>query len=120
MIGRVAGGTVGLRSAAIDIYTGKESGSLAISFDSAQPAAPTGVDLAQSQTNYLLGSDPALWRTHVSNYSKVLYSGLYRGIAAVFYGNGDRLEHDFIVKPGADYQQIRMRFLVRCLPARPA
>lgn len=110
MIGRVAGGTVGFRSAAIDIYTGKQTGGLAISFDGAQQAAPMGVDLQQSQTNYLLGSNPALWRTHISNYAKVVYSGLYRGVDAVFYGNGNHLEHDFIVKPGADYGQIRMHF----------
>ena len=110
MIGRVAGGTVGFRSAAIDIYTGRESDGLTISFDGAQPTAPKGVDLAQSQTNYLLGSNQTLWRTHVSNYAKVIYSGLYRGIDAVFYGNGNHLEHDFIVKPGADYRQIRMHF----------
>jgi hypothetical protein len=110
MIGRVGGGSVEFRSTAIDIYTGGESGGLTISFDGAQRTAPKGVDLAQSQTNYLLGSDPALWRTHVSNYAKVIYSGLYRGVDAIFYGNGDRLEHDFIVKPGADYRQIRMHF----------
>jgi hypothetical protein len=52
----------------------------------------------------------ALWRTHISNYAKVVYSGLYRGVDAVFYGNGNHLEHDFIVKPGADYRRIRVHF----------
>ncbi len=110
MIGRVPGGTVEFRPKAIDIYTGKKSGGLAISFDGAQPTAPKGVDLEQSQSNYLLGNNPALWRKHISNYAKISYSGLYRGVDAVFYGNGSHLEHDFIVKPGADYRQIRMHF----------
>ncbi|MGD0788136.1 MAG: hypothetical protein ABR898_09130 [Terracidiphilus sp.] len=59
MIGRAAGGIVGFRSAAINIYTGKDFGGLEISFDGAQRTAPKGVDLEQSQTNYLLGSNPS-------------------------------------------------------------
>ena len=110
MIGRVAGGTVRFQTAAIEIYTGKQSGDLVISFDGAQETAPKGVDLKQSQTNYLLGSNPALWRTHIPNYGKVVYFGLYKGVDAIFYGNGNHLEHDFVVKPGADYRQIRMHF----------
>jgi len=102
MIGRVPGATVEFRPRAIGIYMGKKSGGLVIGFDGAQSAAPKGVDLEQSQTNYLLGNSPALWRTHIPNYAKVTYSGLYRGVDAVFYGNGTPLEHAFIVKPGAD------------------
>ncbi len=110
LIGRVTGGAVRFRSAAIDIYTAEQSDCLQINFDGARQTTPKGVDREQSQTNYLIGDNPALWRTHVSNYAKVLYSGLYHGVDAVFYGNGNHLEHDFIVKPGADYRQIRMHF----------
>ena len=110
MIGRMAGATVGFRPAAIDVYAGKQSSGFEISFDGAGSAAPRGADLEQSWTNYLLGNNPVQWRTHVANYGKVVYSNLYAGVDAVFYGNGDHLEHDFIVKPGADYRQIRMRF----------
>ena len=111
IIGRVAGGTVEFQPSAMAIHSvRKESNSFGISFDGALPTVPKGADLEQSQTNYLLGNDPARWRTHVSNYTKVVYSNLYPGIDAVFYGNGNHLEHDFIVKPGADYRQIHMRF----------
>lgn len=110
MIGRVPGATVEFRPRAISIYMGKQTGGLVIGFDGAQSAAPKGADLEQSQTNYLLGNRPALWRTHIPNYAKAIYSGLYRGVDVVFYGNGTHLEHDFVVKPGADYRQIRMHF----------
>lgn len=69
----------------------------------------TASDQRPSQTNYLVGQDPALWRTHIPNYRRVTYSGLYPGIDAVFYGNGQQLEHDFVVACGADYQAIRMQ-----------
>ena len=37
------------------------------------------------------------------NYAKVRYRGIYRGVDLVYYGNQEgRLEHDFIVNPGAD------------------
>lgn len=111
LIGRVAGGTVEFRPSAISIHSSrKEIRSFEIDFDGAKSTIPRGADLQQSQTNYLLGNDPAHWRTHVSNYAKVFYSNLYPRIDAVFYANGNYLEHDFIVKPGADYRQIRMRF----------
>jgi hypothetical protein len=111
MIGRVAGGAIEFWPSAIAIRSGrKETGGFGISFDGARSTVPKGANLEQSQTNYLLGNDPSNWRTHVSNYAEVVYSNLYPGIDAVFYGNGNHLEHDFIVKPGADYRQIHIRF----------
>lgn len=111
MIGRMAGMTVGFRPASVVVGSPtKDAVPLQIDFDGAQRSVPIGTDLEKSQTNYLLGNDPARWRTHVPNYAKVNYAGLYPGIDAVFYGNGPYLEHDFIVRPGADYRQIRMRF----------
>lgn len=110
MTARIAGSTVAFQPAAVDVYAGKQSRALEIRFDGAGLSVPRGADLQKSQTNYLVGNNPAEWRTHVPNYGKVLYSDLYPGVDAVFYGKGDHLEHDFIVKPGADYRQIRMRF----------
>jgi len=111
MVGRVSGISVDFQPAAVVVgLPGQSPSQFRIDFDGARPSIPRGSDLQKSQTNYLLGSDPAQWRTHVPNYAKVIYSGLYPGIDAVFYGNGDQIEHDFIVSPGADYQQIRMRF----------
>lgn len=85
-----------------------QSGGLEIAFIGARAAVPHGEDLQKSQTNYLVGDDPAQWHTHVPNFGKVIYSGLYPGIDAVFYGSRQRIEHDFIVSPGADYRQIRL------------
>lgn len=110
MIGRAGGATMGFRTAAIDVYGGKPSGGLEGRFDGAQSVAPQGADIEQSQTHYLIGNQAGQWRSHVANYEKVIYPGLYAGIDAVFYGKGDHLEHDFIVKAGADYAQIRMHF----------
>jgi hypothetical protein len=109
MVGHVAGMTIGFRPKSIVFGLPRtNAGPLQIGFDGARPIVPSGTALQKSQTNYLLGGNSSQWRTHVPNYAKVTYSGLYPGIDAVFYGNGHQLEHDFIVSPGADYHQIRM------------
>ena len=83
---------------------------LAITFAGARPSQPIGIDIQASRTNYLLGNDPALWRLGITNFARVVYRDLYPGVDALFYGNGVALEHDFVVAPGADYHQIRLRF----------
>ena len=60
-------------------------------------------------SNYLIGSDPRLWRTHVKQFARVRYTRLYRGIDLVVHGRTDaRLEYDFHLAPGADPGRIRM------------
>ena len=61
-------------------------------------------------SNYLKGSDPAHWVTGVKRYAKVRYEQVYPGVDLVYYGvlpgKERRLEHDFIVAPGANYRKI--------------
>ena len=55
------------------------------------------------KSNYFVGNDPAKWHTDVPTYAKVRYSSVYPGIDLMYYGNQEgRLEHDFVVAPGAD------------------
>ncbi len=69
---------------------------------------------AQEQTNekrnYFIGSDPKKWRTNAPSYARVSYSDVYPGIDAVFYGNGQQLEYDLILAPGADPNRVRLSF----------
>jgi hypothetical protein len=67
------------------------------------------LDLQTGESNYLRGSDPGRWQTHVPHYSRVLYRGIYAGIDISFYGDGHHLEYDFVVAPGADYRSISLR-----------
>ena len=60
--------------------------------------------------NYLRGSDPEAWRQDVPTYAAVRYEGVYEGVDAVFYGTQSALEYDFVLAPGADPSQIRVRF----------
>ncbi len=67
-------------------------------------------DQLAGKNNYLSGSDRSQWQTDVPTYGKVLYREVWPGIDMVWYGNQRTLEYDFIVKPGADPQSIRLKF----------
>ncbi|MFY9607868.1 MAG: SBBP repeat-containing protein [Blastocatellia bacterium] len=60
--------------------------------------------------NYFIGGDPKKWRTNLPSYATVLYSNVYPGIDALFYGNGKQLEYDLIVAPHADPNRVRLSF----------
>jgi uncharacterized repeat protein (TIGR01451 family) len=66
-------------------------------------AKAEGVDPLPGKSNYFVGNDPAKWHTDVPTYAKVRYTNVYPGIDLLYYGNQEgRLEHDFVVAPGAD------------------
>ncbi len=69
-----------------------------------------GLDELSGRSNYFLGDDPRRWRTNVANYARVEYDEVYPGIDLVWHGAQRRLEHDFIVAPGADPRRIKLSF----------
>src|SRR5205823_5059075 len=50
------------------------------------------------------------WRTNIELYQTVTYRQLYRGIDLNYGGTERRLKSEFIVAPGADPGQIRVRY----------
>ena len=72
-----------------------------------------GLDRLPGIVNYFLGNDPSKWRTRMPTYARVQYQEVYPGIGLVYYGNQKQLEYDFLVAPGADPAQIRLRFAAR-------
>ena len=67
---------------------------------------PEALEPLAARTNYLVGNSPQNWHTDVPNYARVRVQNLYPGIDIVFYGNGSRVEYDFVVSPGANPQRI--------------
>jgi hypothetical protein len=67
---------------------------------------PAGESLLPGTVNYIIGNDPAKWKTGIPTYAKVRYSKVYAGIDLVYYGNQQELEFDFDVAPGANARQI--------------
>jgi hypothetical protein len=68
-------------------------------------AEPTG-----GVSNYVTDGNPKHSLNHIPNYSRVKVEGVYQGIDVIFYGNGEDLEYDFAIAPGADPEQIQVVF----------
>ena len=68
-------------------------------------AKPTG-----GTSNYFFGKDSKGWHTDIPHYAQAKAAGVYNGVDVVFHGSQSALEYDFVVAPGADPQQIQMKF----------
>jgi len=85
--------------------------SLSMELDGADPKVTSrGLDEAVGRSNYLVGNDPAKWKTDIPNFNKVRYEQVYPGVDLIYYGNGQQLEYDFVVAPGTDPEKIAMTF----------
>ncbi|MBI4911016.1 MAG: hypothetical protein HY820_45825 [Acidobacteria bacterium] len=74
------------------------------------PEKAEGIGRLASYSNYFLGPDPAKWRSRVPHYEKASFTNVYAGIDLVYYATQKQLEFDFIVKPGADPDSIRLSY----------
>jgi len=73
-------------------------------------AKAEGLEPSTAYANFMIGNDPAKWRSHVTGYGRVRYTNVYPGIDLIFHGEIHRkLEYDLAVAPGADSRQIRLR-----------
>jgi hypothetical protein len=73
-------------------------------------ARPSGTHRMPGRMSYFVGNDPNGWERGLPTYARVRYRAVYPGIDLVYYGNGNELEYDFIIAPGADPSAIRLRF----------
>jgi uncharacterized protein (TIGR03437 family) len=69
-----------------------------------------GLDELPGKSHYLIGGDPARWRTGIRSYARVRYRDVYPGVSLTYYGNQRQLEYDFVVAPGADPRRIHLAF----------
>ncbi len=61
--------------------------------------------------NYFIGNDKSKWATDCRIYQGVTYKNMYRGIDVRYYADaGSNLKYDFIVHPGADINNIAMKY----------
>jgi hypothetical protein len=98
-----------LTIAGLNTRSGMEISTLDMYFVGALSGNPFALEPLEGVSNYLIGKDRARWHTGIPNFARVRYSNLYPGIDLIFYGNHRQLEHDFVVAPGTDYRQIRIR-----------
>lgn len=68
------------------------------------------VDALDGKINYFVGGDRSKWKTSIPTYGGILYKEVYKGIDIKYYGNNTQLEYDVIVKPGADYRNVKFAY----------
>jgi hypothetical protein len=68
------------------------------------------VDLSQHRVNYFKGSDPTKWQKGIQTSKAVLYKNVYRNIDLKVYGVESQVEYDWIVKAGANPNDIRFKY----------
>jgi len=81
----------------------------AVRFEGARAIAPVGEGRSEQVFNYRWG-ERARWRENVSSWDGIVYRGLYDGIDLRVMGKRSGLKYEFVVAPGADWQQVRVRY----------
>jgi hypothetical protein len=69
-----------------------------------------GEGLLNHKCNYFYGNDPSKWRSEVPSYSSITYKDIWPGIDLKYHGNGKGIKYDFIINPGANLSQIKIRY----------
>ena len=83
---------------------------LGMSFPGSSMVIPVGEERLSYDTNCFFGREAAGWVTGAANYRSVVYGGIYDNIDLKFYWSGNGLKYDFIVYPGGDPRDIRIRY----------
>lgn len=73
-------------------------------------AAITGEVQESGRVHYLIGNDPAKWHTDLPTYSEIVYHNLWPGIDLLFRGENGQLDYEFLIRPGARVQDIRLAY----------
>ena len=83
---------------------------LKLNFKDANGIAPTGRGLLPHKSNYFYGNDSSKWCTKVPNYQEIYYENLYNNIDLRYYSSDIGIKYDFIVHPGGEPNNIRMKY----------
>ncbi len=81
-----------------------------VHFEGAQDAVISGSKPQTHYYNYFLGNKPERWKTGIHPVQVLDYKNIYQHIDLRVASEGGSLKYDFIVHPGADAGQIRLRF----------
>jgi hypothetical protein len=79
-------------------------------FVGANNVRPVGRERLSWNSNFFYGNDSSKWCTDVPNYAEVWYENIYDSIDLRYYSNKNGLKYDFIVHPGAEPEQIKLKY----------
>ncbi len=79
-------------------------------FLGANDVRPMGKDRLSWNSNYFYGNDSTKWCTSVPNYQEIIYENIYEKIDLRYYSSEKGLKYDFIVHPGGEPSDIRIKY----------
>jgi hypothetical protein len=83
---------------------------LKLDFVGAKPdARPIGQDQTPAVISHFKGSQ-SQWQAGLKTYATLVYPDLWPGVDLVYSGTVNRLKYQFVVKPGADPNQIKLAY----------
>lgn len=80
-------------------------------FVGANDVKPIGRHRLSWNSNFFYGNDSTKWYSGVPNYREIYYKNIYNGIDLKYYTHDYGLKYDFIVHPGANVNQIRLKYV---------
>jgi len=60
--------------------------------------------------NFFIGTDESKWASDVRDFSEVVYHNIFNGINLKVYSKANELKYDYIVEPGSDASQIKLKY----------
>ncbi|MCT4580591.1 MAG: gliding motility-associated C-terminal domain-containing protein [Flavobacteriales bacterium] len=82
-----------------------------VSFENANTSSLFyGEGQSSNYSNYFIGNNSKKWASQVYDYETVYYKNIYEGIDLKFYGFYGQVKYDFIVEPGANPENIILKY----------
>jgi len=69
-----------------------------------------GSNKQQGYYNYFHGNDKTHWNSNVSLFGDIALNEIYNGVNVKYYFDKNSVRYDYIVKPGADLSQLKLKF----------
>jgi hypothetical protein len=69
-----------------------------------------GINKQEGYYNYFIGNDSTKWASNVPLFKEVKVKNVYNGIDVRYYYEGNNIRYDYIVQPGADISQIKVKY----------
>ncbi|MCK5561999.1 MAG: SBBP repeat-containing protein, partial [Thermoplasmata archaeon] len=88
-----------------------ESVILKLNFEGANKVTPEGRGLLSHKSNFFYGNESSKWCSNVPNFQEVIYQNLYDNIDLRYFNSNIGLKYDFIIHPGGDPNDIRMKYV---------
>ena len=70
---------------------------------------PLGQDRTSAVVSYFKGPQ-VQWKAGLATYATVVYQDLWPGIDLMYSGTVNRLKYEYVVRPGARVERIRLRY----------